>query len=83
MVELRDETRYHGKQSPNEDTQRLPIRACCLAPSAGGKHHFHPALDLEPSNVQGMLGNTIDAVRQSAWTRLGPQSTNTLKRRRG
>ena len=36
MIKLYDKTRYHCKQSTHPDMPTLPIRCCCLAPSAGG-----------------------------------------------
>lgn len=53
MITLYDKTRYHCKQSPNEDMPQLPIRCCCLAPSAGGKTTAIQHMFLNPHMYRG------------------------------
>ena len=53
MLKLYDKTRDHCKQHPNADMPQLPIRCCCLAPSAGGKTSAIQHLILNPQMYRG------------------------------
>ena len=53
MIKLYDKRRYHCKQSQNEDMPKLPIRCCCLAPSAGGKTTAIQHMILNPQMYRG------------------------------
>ena len=53
MIKLYDKTTYHCKQSPNESMARLPIRCCCIAPSAGGKTTAIQNMILNPQMYRG------------------------------